>query len=236
MSRVQGFLGELAKDITAISLIISQVALVALAYFGVLSPFFSAPIIVGIAIIASYVRRGRQSRQQTYESLKQIQGLLEEFASIAFKPKKDGGDFRIVKVIDSLSFPREMPDETAGSMAGEIKKMHEVFHKWHETLTDELSRMMSVKAGTIREIDWCSLVNNIVGFYDEYIEKVAEQVVRLANRSSSSKDPPVRETYLVFKENLGLLRGRFNTFLNGFQEKGHKIKSGEVRVLKVELQ
>jgi hypothetical protein len=236
MSRVRGFFGSLAGDITIISLIISQVALVTLAYFGILSPFFSAPIIVGIAIIASYFRRGRQSQQQAIETLKQLQGLLEEFASVALKPRNNASDFRIVKVLDSLSFPAEMPDETAGSIAGEIAKMNDVFLQWYETLMDGLSTMMSVKTGNLRETDWCSIVDHIVAFYNGYVEKVAEQVIRLAGKSNSSKDPAVRETYLVFRENLSLLRGRFNTFLKSFQEKDHKIKSGEVRVLKVELQ
>ncbi len=144
----------------------------------------------------------------------------------------------MILFLDRVTFPsdtREEPWRDIATMIPEIKNVHTVFQSWHSTIKQSLETI-SQKGISIPKEDFQKWVGEVVTFYNTYLEKVAERILRLLNSVPVlERADEISAMLNVYRENMGHLRERVNTFLADLRESGYSLPVLEVNALQTEL-
>ena len=223
---VRGYLEHIAQH--QLILFISQIALLVLLAFNILSVFFSAPIIIALAAVWGAFDYLKKSQERLRGQLKELEGLIDDFGTVCFQVRDQREDSRVIKILDSLKI--EPPINTA---AEELRNAQTVFQLWHGTLGHKAG-VVSRRAGDLTQWDRIVVVNEFIDFYNNYVDKIAERVLNIANVSEPVDEEKVRGIYNVYVANLAELRGRVNVFLKKYRSE-HDISAIEVKALRTAL-
>src|SRR5437879_12130296 len=83
------------------------------------------------------------------------------------------------------------------------------------------------------EYDLLDVVNEFIEFYGEFVEKVAEETLRLVAKGDLTSLESEREGFSTFKTRLAELRSRANAFLQSLRDDGLPVAETKVRALEV---
>ena len=215
-----------------------QVILLGLSLANLLSLYLSSPIVITLALITEYVQYSRVSGEKVRKTFRDLRRHTDDFAKFNFEEGQAGGDYRVILFLDRVTFPsdtREEPWRDIATMIPEIKNVHTVFQSWHSTIKQSLETI-SQKGISIPKEDFQKWVGEVVTFYNTYLEKVAERILRLLNSVPVlERADEISAMLNVYRENMGHLRERVNTFLADLRESGYSLPVLEVNALQTEL-
>ncbi len=215
-----------------------QVILLGLSLANLLSLYLSSPIVITLALITGYVQYSRVSGEKVRKTFRDLRRHTDDFAKFNFEEGQAGGDYRVILFLDRVTFPsdtREEPWRDIATMIPEIKNVHTVFQSWHSTIKQSLETI-SQKGISIPKEDFQKWVGEVVTFYNTYLEKVAERILRLLNSVPVlERADEISAMLNVYRENMGHLRERVNTFLADLRESGYSLPVLEVNALQTEL-
>lgn len=218
-------------------LIIVQIILLLLGLANLLSLFLSSPIVIALALITSYVLYARQSGERVRKVLRDLKRHVDDFARVNFDAKKEGEDFRVIKLIDKIVFPKvsDASWDDIRVLGTEVQNLHVVFQLWHSTIQHKVD-LMSRKETSPLEYDLGKVIEDLTILYDNYVNAVAEKILSTLNKVPVlEKANEIRSMLNVYRENLGHLKERINTFINDLRESGYRFQMAEVKALKGDL-
>ena len=222
------YIGSLAKG--QILLLAPQPVLLALSIFNILSLFYSAPVIIILAVFWGWFDYSSKSQQRVVAMLKQLDGLIEDFGRLNFQQGSGQDDSRIVGLLDKVNYGSSTTTtpEAASATTQRIKDVYFAFQLWYFSMRHKV-RVMLRRAGTLVEYDMIEIANEFIEFYSDYVERIAESALRLVGKGELANPQLSRETFKAFTTRLSELRGRANAFLKNVRDEGYSISGMEVK-------
>lgn len=209
-------------------------------------------LVLGLLILAvgAYLTYRCQTTEETTRYLRDLGRLADDLDNYCFQVKGEGQDFRIVKLLDKMTFPRLSPsveawEEKGGSniIIGKnegppriegVRELQLTFQLWLSGLRHKV-RVNAKMGRSLSKNDLNATMNEFADFYNNYVERVIERVIWIGNRANIEDKPTARATFNVFRDNLSHLRDRVNTLLKDFRDSGGYVLN-EVKAIKTELE
>ena len=216
-------------------LLVPQPALIGLIFFGNLSLYYSAPVVIGLAALWSWFDYSGKAQRRGSSVLRKLERLVDEFGTLNFQKSTAREDQRIVRLLDKAVFPDDgaMTPELASAASGKIKDLFFTLELWYFSMRQKV-RLLLRRASTMVEYDLLEVVNEFTDFYNEFVNKVAEGTLRLIGVGDMRSLEADKESFAIFKTRLAELRGRTNAFLQGLHDDGLPISETKVRALEVD--
>jgi hypothetical protein len=162
----------------------AQVLLLILTFLRYFSILYTAPIMVALSIIWSWLDYTKKTHRIAHELLGQFELLLDDFGRLDFLQGGESEDKRILKLLDIL--PPESDSIRPGISTAEIpmiKDLFRVFQFWYFSMRDKV-RIMMRKAGVLLDYDLVELANDFIEFYNGS----SARSPREPSRSSTNKN------------------------------------------------
>jgi len=226
------------NQLQTLGLVAGQVILLGLSFANVLSLYLSSPIVITLALIAGYVQYQRASGDKISKVLKDMGRQIADFEKFNFEERKEDEDYRIITLLDRITLPTNTdtdPWREIVSAVPEVKRLHGVFKFWHSTVKNETD-VISHQGASVQSADLARTVEDFATFYNGYMDNVAERVLQLLNKPPIlEQEHQIKSKLSVYRENMGHLRDRINSFLTELQELGYSLSISEVKVIRTEL-
>ncbi len=189
-----------------------------------------------ILLVGTYFTFRRQTVEQNQKFLRDLKRLLDDFYRYCFEGKSDPEDFRAVKLLDRVTTfdaNSTLKPEEGAMMSEAIKTLQTVFQLWHSGLRQKVEILSRMGGAFQVDFLWMT-VSEFVDFFNNYVEKVLEQTVWLANNTRLQDRQAISSIFNVFNQNFGHLRHDFEVFLKDFFEAGQRPLM-QVKALKLDL-
>ncbi len=202
-----------------------------------------------ILVIGTFASYRRQTTEETGKFLRDLSRLVDDFDNCCFQGKPEVEDFRILKLLDKMSFPSPGPtaaalsekkwhvgnEEGVATVAG-VKEIHLTFQLWLSSLKQKL-RLLTKIGRMAGKNDLYFAIVEFSDFYNNYVDRVAEKTVWLGNRAKIDDRQGAKSIFNIFRDNLSHLRDRVNTFLKDFQSSSSSgFMMNEVKAMKSDLE
>ncbi len=152
-----------------------------------------------------------------------------------FQEGGGAGNEMVVALLDKASFGSSTltTPQLAMATTEKIKEVYFTLELWYFSMRQKV-RLLLRKAASMIEYDLLEVVNEFIEFYGEFIEKVAEETLRLVAKGDLTSLESEREGFSIFKTRLAELRGRANAFLQSLRDDGLPVSETKVRALEVD--
>lgn len=177
-----------------------------------------------------------KSQQRVREILVELELLLDEFGTINFQQGRKQDDIRIIKLLDHASFgsSRTTTPELAAKTVEKIREQYKTFQLWYFSLLHKV-RVMVRRAGNLLDYDLVDAGNDLVDFYNSFIEAVADETLSLVNQGEVEDLVSSRQILKSFTINMSELRGKGNALLKRIRKQGYAISGMELKPFSQDL-
>jgi hypothetical protein len=216
-------------------LLVPQPVLLVLILFGQLSLYYSAPVVIGLAVLWSWFDYSGKAQRRGSSVLRKLERLVDDFGQLNFQKATGPSDERIVRLLDKASFPANgsVSPELASAATEKIKDIYFTLELWYFSMRQKV-RLLLRRTSMVIEYDLLEVVNEFTDFYAEFVEKVAEGTLRLVRMGDMTGLENERESFSIFKTRLSELRGRTNAFLQAVHDDGLPVSETKVRALEAD--
>lgn len=216
-------------------LLLPQPVLLALILLNRVSLYYSAPVVVSLAVLWGWFDYSGKAQRRGASVLRKLERLVDDFGRLNFQEGGSSDDVRVVSLLDKASFGTSTltTPQLAMVTSEKIKDVYFTLELWYHSMRQKV-RLLLRKAGSMVEYDLLEVVNEFVGFYAEFVEKVAEGTLHLVGRGDMSSLEGEREAFSIFKTRLAELRGRANAFLQSLHDEGLPVSETTVRALEID--
>ena len=230
---MKGFIASFVKG--QVLLLAPQPALIVLILFNRISLYYSAPVIISLAVLWGWFDYSGKAQRRGASALRKLERLVDDFGRLNFQEGDSSVDERIVSLLDKASFGSSTltTPQLAMATAEKIKEVYFTLELWYHSMRQKV-RLLLRKAGSMMEYDLLEVVNEFIEFYGEFIEKVAEETLQLVGKGDLSSLEGEREAFSKFKTHLAELRGRANAFLQSLHDDGLPVSETRVRSLELD--
>jgi hypothetical protein len=213
-------------------LLTPQPILLGLILFKVVSLYYSAPVVIGLAVLSSWFDYAGKAQRRGASVLRKLERLVDDFGDLNFQKPAGTSDERIVRFLDKAVFPLNgsINPELASAGSDRIKDLYFALELWYFSLRQKV-RLLLRRTSTIVEHDLLEVVNEFTDFYTEFVKKIAEGTLRLISQGDMSGLESDRESFSIFKTRLSELRGRTNAFLQAVHDDGLPIPDTNIIAL-----
>ena len=162
--------------------------------------------------------------------------LLDEFGTINFQQGRKQDDVRIISLLDNASFgsSRTTTPELAAETVEKIREQYKTFQLWYFSLLHKV-RVMVRRAGNLLDYDLVDAGNDLVDFYNSFIETVADETLSLVNKGELEDLLSSRQILKSFTINMSELRGKGNALLKKMRKQGYTISGMELKPFSQDL-
>lgn len=228
------YFGSLSKGQVWLFAIQTGLLALTLTLHGEISLLYTAPIMVTLAVIWGWLDYTKKTHRTTLDLLSQFEIILEDFGRVNFEQGGESEDKRIVRLLDVLpAESNRLRRDAAATMIPAIKDLFRVFQFWYFSMRDKV-RIMMRKGGVLLDHDLTELANDFVEFYNGYLDKIAENTLRLVDKQELILSTSAREIFKSFTERSSELRGRANSFLNRLRNHGYSIAGIDIRAFRTD--
>lgn len=216
-------------------LLLPQPVLLALILFNRVSIYYSAPLIVSLAVLWGWFDYSGKAQRRGASVLRKLERLVDDFGWLNFQEGGGAGNEVVVGLLDKASFGSSTltTPQLAMATTEKIKEVYFTLELSYFSMRQKV-RLLLRKAASMIEYDLLEVVNEFVEFYGEFVEKVAEETLRLVAKGDLTSLEGEREGFSTFKTRLAELRGRANTFLQSLRDDGLPVSEIKVRALEVD--
>ena len=216
-------------------LLAPQPVLILLILFGKISLYFSAPVVISLAVLWGWFDYSGKAQRRGASVLRKLERLVDDFGRLNFQEGGSSDDERVVSLLDKASFGTSTltTPQLAMATSEKIKDVYFTLELWYHSMRQKV-RLLLRKAGSMVEYDLLEVVNEFIEFYAEFVEKVAEGTLRLVGKGDMSSLEGEREAFSIFKTRLAELRGRANAFLQSLHDEGLPVSETAVRALEID--
>ena len=216
-------------------LLAPQPVLILFILFGKISLYFSAPVVVSLAVLWGWFDYSGKAQRRSASVLRKLERLVEDFGRLNFQEGGSSDDERVVSLLDKASFGTSTltTPQLAMATSEKIRDVYFTLELWYHSMRQKV-RLLLRKAGSMVEYDLLEVVNEFIDFYAEFVEKVAEGTLRLVGKGDMSSLEGEREAFSIFKTRLAELRGRANAFLQSLHDEGLPVSETTVRALEID--
>lgn len=218
-----------------IILLSPQPILLALIILNILSFYYGAPVVVGLAFLWSWFDYSGKAQRRGSSVLRKLERLVDDFGQLNFQKAVGAQDERIVRLLDKAVFPSNgsVSSDLASVSIEKIKDLYFTLELWYFSMRQKV-RLLLRRASTMIEYDLLEVVNEFTDFYSEFVDKVAEGTLRLVGMGDMQSLEDDRQAFSIFKTRFSELRGRTNAFLQSLHDDGLPISETKVRGLEVD--
>jgi hypothetical protein len=230
---MKGFIASFVKG--QVLLLAPQPALILLILFNRISLYYSAPVIISLAVLWGWFDYSGKAQRRGASVLRKLERLVDDFGRLNFQEGSNSDDERIISLLDKANFGSSTltTPQLATATTERIEEIYFTLELWYHSMRQKV-RLLLRKAGSMIEYDLLEVVNEFIEFYGEFVEKVAEGTLRLVGKGDMSSLESEREAFSTFKTRLAELRGRANAFLQGLHDEGLPVSETTVRALEVD--
>jgi hypothetical protein len=230
---MKAFIASFVKG--QVLLLAPQPVLLVLILFNEVSLFYSAPVVVSLAVLWGWFDYSGKAQRRGASVLRKLERLVDDFGWLNFQEGGGAGSEMVVTLLDKASFgsSTSTTPQLAIVTTEKIKEVYFTLELWYFSMRQKV-RLLLRKAGMMIEYDLLEVVNEFIEFYGEFVEKVVEDTLRLVGKGDLSSLEGEREAFSTFKTRLAELRGRANAFLQGLHDDGLPISETKVRALDVD--
>jgi len=216
-------------------LLAPQPVLIVLILFNKVSLYYSAPVIISLAVLWGWFDYSGKAQRRGASVLRKLERLVDDFGRLNFQQGNGSDDERIVGLLDQTNFGSSTMTTPQLAMATteRIKEVYFTLELWYHSMRQKV-RLLLRKAGSMMEYDLLEVVNEFIEFYGEFVEKVAEGTLHLVGKGDMSNLEEEREAFSNFKTRLAELRGRANAFLQSLHDDGLPVSETKVRALELD--
>jgi len=230
---VKRFIASFVKG--QVLLLAPQPVLVVLMLFNRVSLYYSAPVVISLAVLWGWFDYSGKAQRRGASVLRKLERLVDDFGRLNFQDTGSSRDKKILSLLDKASFgsSSSTTPQLAMATAEKIKEVYFTLELWYHSMRQKV-RLLLRKAGSMIEYDLLDVVNEFIEFYSEFVEKVAEGTLRAVGKGDLSGLEAEREAFSNFKTQLAELRGRANAFLQGLHDEGLPVSETMVRALEID--
>ncbi len=230
---MKGFIASFVKG--QVLLLAPQPPLIVLILFNRISLYYSAPVIISLAVLWGWFDYSGKAQRRGASVLRKLERLVDDFGRLNFQERGSSVDERIVSLLDKANFGSSTltTPQLAMATTEKIKEVYFTLELWYHSMRQKV-RLLLRKAGSMIEYDLLEVVNEFIEFYGEFVEKVAEGTLRLVSKGDMSSLEGDREAFSNFKTQLAELRGRANAFLQSLHDEGLPVSETKVRALELD--
>jgi hypothetical protein len=216
-------------------LLAPQPVLILLIFFNRVSLYYSAPVIISLAVLWGWFDYSGKAQRRGASVLRKLERLVDDFGRLNFQEGSSSADERIVSLLDKASFGSSTltTPQLAMATSEKIRDVYFTLEQWYHSMRQKV-RLLLRKAGSMVEYDLLEVVNEFIEFYREFVEKVAEGTLRLVGKGDLNSLEGEREAFSNFKTRLAELRGRANAFLQSLHDEGLPVSDTTVRALEID--
>jgi hypothetical protein len=216
-------------------LLVPQPTLIILSILGYLSLYFTAPVIVSLAVLWGWFDYSSKSQRRVVLVLRQLNNLIDDFGRLNFQQGDATDDSRIVKLLDKVTFAPETftSPQVASAMIDMVKEVYFTFQLWYFSMRHKVQVLLR-KAGALIEYDLVEVANEFIELYSDFVEKIAEATLHIIAKGQMASLESERDHFATFTTQLSELRGRCNALLKSLQDDGLPISGVEVRALEMD--
>jgi hypothetical protein len=216
-------------------LLAPQPVLILLILFGKISLYFSAPVVISLAVLWGWFDYSGKAQRRGASVLRKLERLVDDFGRLNFQEGGSSNDERVVSLLDKASFGTSTltTPQLAMATSEKIRDVYFTLELWYHSMRQKV-RLLLRKAGSMVEYDLLEVVNEFIEFYAEFVEKVAEGTLRLVGKGDMRSLESEREAFSIFKTRLAELRGRANAFLQSLHDEGLPVSETTVRALEID--
>ncbi len=218
-----------------ILLLAPQPALILLILYNRVSFYYSAPVVISLAVIWGWFDYSGKAQRRGASVLKKLERLVDDFGWLNFQEGGGAGNETVVALLDKASFGSSTltTPQLAMATTEKIKEVYFTLELWYFSMRQKV-RLLLRKAALMIEYDLLEVVNEFIEFYGEFVEKVAEETLRLVAKGDLTSLESEREGFSTFKTRLAELRGRANAFLQSLRDDGLPVSDTKVRALEAD--
>ena len=218
-----------------ILLLAPQPALIVLILYNRVSLYYGAPVVISLAVLWSWFDYSGKAQRRGASVLKKLERLVDDFGWLNFQEGGGAGNEVVVTLLDKASFGSSTltTPQLAMATTAKIKEVYFTLELWYFSMRQKV-RLLLRKAASMVEYDLLEVVNEFIEFYSEFVEKVAEETLRLIAKGDLTSLESEREGFSTFKTRLAELRGRANAFLQSLRDDGLPVSETKVRALEVD--
>jgi hypothetical protein len=230
---VKRFIASFVKG--QVLLLLPQPVLLALILLNRVSLYYSAPVIVSLAVLWGWFDYSGKAQRRGTSVLRKLERLVDDFGWLNFQEGGGAGNEMVVGLLDKASFGSSTltTPQLATATTEKIKEVYFTLELWYFSMRQKV-RLLLRKAASMIEYDLLEVVNEFVEFYGEFVEKVAEETLRLVAKGDLASLEGEREGFSTFKTRLAELRGRANAFLQSLRDDGLPLSDTKVRALELD--
>ena len=216
-------------------LLAPQPVLIVLILFNKVSLYYSAPVIISLAVLWGWFDYSGKAQRRGASVLRKLERLVDDFGRLNFQEGSGSDDERIVGLLDKANFGSSTTTtpQLATATTEKIKEVYFTLELWYHSMRQKV-RLLLRKAGSMMEYDLLEVVNEFIEFYGEFVEKVAEGTLHLVGKGDMGNLEEEREAFSNFKTRLAELRGRANAFLQSLHDDGLPVSETKVRALELD--
>lgn len=218
-----------------VALLVPQPALIMLSLMGYLSLYYSAPVIVSLAVLWGWFDYSSKSQRRVVLVLRQLNSLIDDFGRLNFQQGDATDDARIVKLLDKVTFAPDTftSPQVAAAMIDMVKEVYFTFQLWYFSMRHKVHVLLR-KAGALIEYDLVEVANEFIELYSDFVEKIAEATLHIIAKGQMASLESERDHFARFTTQLSELRGRCNALLKSLHDDGLPISGVEVRALEMD--
>lgn len=230
---MKGFIASFVKG--QVLLLLPQPVLLALILFNRVSFYYSAPVILSLAVLWGWFDFSGKAQRRGASVLRKLERLVDDFGWLNFQEGAGVGNEVVVGLLDKASFGSSTltTPQLAMATTEKIKEVYFTLELWYFSMRQKV-RLLLRKAASMVEYDLLEVVNEFIEFYAEFVEKVADETVRLVAKGDLTSLEGEREGFSTFKTRLAELRGRANAFLQSLRDDGLPVSETKVRALELD--
>jgi hypothetical protein len=216
-------------------LLLPQPVLLALILLNRVSLYYSASVIVSLAVLWGWFDYSSKAQRRGTSVLRKLERLVDDFGWLNFQEGGGAGNEMIVGLLDKASFGSSTltTPQLAIATTEKIKEVYFTLELWYFSMRQKV-RLLLRKAASMIEYDLLEVVNEFVEFYGEFVEKVAEETLQLVAKGDLASLEGEREGFSTFRTRLAELRGRANAFLQSLRDDGLPVSETKVRALELD--
>ena len=224
--RLKGFIASFVKG--QVLLLAPQPILIVLILFNRVSLYYSAPVIISLAVLWGWFDYSGKAQRRGASVLRKLERLVDDFGWLNFQEGGGEGNEMVVNLLDKASFGSSTltTPQLAVATTEKIKEVYFTLELWYFSMRQKV-RLLLRKAASMIEYDLLEVVN-------EFVEKVAEETLRLVAKGDLTSLEGEREGFSTFKTRLAELRGRANAFLQSLRDDGLPVSETKVRALELD--
>ena len=216
-------------------LLAPQPVLIVLILFNRVSLYYSAPVVVSLAVLWGWFDYSGKAQRRGASVLRKLERLVDDFGWLNFQEGGGAGNEMVVTLLDKANFgsSTSTTPQLAIATTEKIKEVYFTLELWYFSMRQKV-RLLLRRAASMVEYDLLEVVNEFIEFYGEFVEKVAEETLQLVAKGDLNSLEGEREGFSTFKTRLAELRGRANAFLQGLHDDGLPVSETKVRALELD--